>query len=68
MLPLLGITSDFGRYTSLVSPWLENGSLMQYLDRNSDSLGTGPRLQLVSIFYPYDAYIAVNQLLGRLVR
>lgn len=51
VLPLLGITTDFGRYMSLVSPWLENGSLMQYLDKNGDSLGVGRRLQLVSTVY-----------------
>jgi len=46
VLPLLGITADFGRYMSLVSPWLENGSLMQYLDRNCNTLGVGRRLEL----------------------
>jgi serine/threonine protein kinase len=51
VLPLLGITSDFGRYMSLVSPWLENGSLMQYLDKNRDTLGVTRRLQLVSRIY-----------------
>jgi serine/threonine protein kinase len=48
VLPLLGVTSSFGPYLSLVSPWLGNGSLMHYLDKNSDVLGVGRRLQLVS--------------------
>jgi len=48
VLPLLGITSDFGRYMSFVSPWLENGSLIQYLEKNGDELDLGRRLQLAS--------------------
>jgi serine/threonine protein kinase len=69
VLPLLGITSDFGRYTSLVSPWLENGSLMQYLDKNSDSLGAGPRLQLAcevaaGLSYLHSSHVVHGDLTG----
>jgi hypothetical protein len=47
VLPLLGITLDFGRYMSFVSPWLANGSLIQYLERNGGELDLYSRLQLV---------------------
>jgi serine/threonine protein kinase len=33
VLPLLGTVSHFGCRMSLVSPWMDNGSLMQYLCR-----------------------------------
>jgi len=31
VLPFLGITNDFSRFPSLVSPWMENGSVNDYL-------------------------------------
>ncbi|KAJ6611956.1 kinase-like domain-containing protein, partial [Mycena sp. CBHHK59/15] len=31
IVPLLGITYDFGSHISMVSPWLENGTLNDYL-------------------------------------
>lgn len=34
ILPLLGYTMDFGPYPACISPWMENGTVMQYLERN----------------------------------
>ena len=48
VLPLLGTVSHFGRYMSLVSPWMDNGSLMQYLQECGDDMGLVRRLQLVT--------------------
>jgi serine/threonine protein kinase len=49
VLPLLGTVSHFGRYMSLVSPWMDNGSLMQYLQECGDNMSLMRRLQLVSL-------------------
>ncbi|KIK92336.1 hypothetical protein PAXRUDRAFT_147566, partial [Paxillus rubicundulus Ve08.2h10] len=38
---------DFGRFPAMVFPWLENGPLTSYLERQRDSLSTGKRLALV---------------------
>ncbi|KAF7976172.1 hypothetical protein HWV62_7324 [Athelia sp. TMB] len=46
VLPLLGTVQHFGRYISLVSPWMENGSLVQYLKECGDDMGILRRLQL----------------------
>ncbi|KAL0946368.1 hypothetical protein HGRIS_012599 [Hohenbuehelia grisea] len=32
IVPLLGIVSDFGPYTSMVCPWMEQGNLIKYLE------------------------------------
>jgi serine/threonine protein kinase len=48
ILPLYGITSDFGTHDSMVCPWLENGNLNKYLERRGDSLALGERFEIVS--------------------
>jgi serine/threonine protein kinase len=47
ILPLLGIARNFGPYISMVSPWLENGSLTVYLRKYKD-ITLSDRLRLVS--------------------
>jgi len=49
VLPLCGTTSDFGPYTSMVCPWMDNGSVSRYLERCGDILSVSDRLQLVSL-------------------
>jgi hypothetical protein len=49
ILPLLGIARDFGVYISMVSPWLEKGSLTMYLRAHKD-LGLSDRHRLVSFW------------------
>jgi serine/threonine protein kinase len=66
VVPLLGITSDFGRYMSLVSPWLDHGSLSHYLRQFQDTLGIIHRLQLVSppyIIHNFTRFIIFLRLL-----
>lgn len=56
VLPLLGTVSEFGRYMSLVSPWMDNGSLMQYLQECGSAMSLIRRLQLVRLSresYPF---------------
>ncbi|KAG5651731.1 hypothetical protein H0H81_007669 [Sphagnurus paluster] len=46
ILKLYGIASDFGHYSSMVCPWMEQGSLSKYLERSGDILSTSDRLKL----------------------
>ena len=50
ILPLLGITFDFGRDNpmGMVSPWLENGDLNGYLERCGAALALCERFRIVS--------------------
>ncbi|KAF8838106.1 kinase-like protein [Paxillus ammoniavirescens] len=47
VLPLFGTTTGFGRFPAMVCPWLEDGTLLSYLERWDDSLTTGQRLVLL---------------------
>ncbi|KIJ10899.1 hypothetical protein PAXINDRAFT_172003 [Paxillus involutus ATCC 200175] len=47
ILPLLGIVTDFGRFTALVYPWLVNGTLTSYLQRDKEQLSLRDRLELL---------------------
>jgi len=46
VLPLFGTVMGFGRFPAMVCPWLENGPLTSYLERERDSLSAGQRLAL----------------------
>lgn len=48
ILPLLGITSDFGPYTSMVCPWMEDGDMHNFLQVKEQTLTLSNRLDLVS--------------------
>ncbi|KAF8839138.1 kinase-like protein [Paxillus ammoniavirescens] len=48
VLPLLGTTMNFGQFPAMVCPWLENGSLISYLERQYNNLTGVERLTLVS--------------------
>ncbi|KIK93122.1 hypothetical protein PAXRUDRAFT_789472, partial [Paxillus rubicundulus Ve08.2h10] len=48
VLPLLGITMNFGRLPAMVCPWLGNGSLTSYLGRRNDTLTSIERFSLLS--------------------
>ncbi|KAF9230141.1 kinase-like protein, partial [Melanogaster broomeanus] len=48
IVPLFGTTMDFGRFPAMVCPWLENGQLSSYLERQGNTLTTGERLTLLS--------------------
>jgi hypothetical protein len=50
IVPLLGITYDFGRGNpmGMVCPWLENGNLNGYLERRRSDLVLADRFRTVS--------------------
>ncbi|KIJ63433.1 hypothetical protein HYDPIDRAFT_29675 [Hydnomerulius pinastri MD-312] len=48
VLPLFGTTTDFGHFTAMVCPWVENGSLTSYLERRDNVLTTEERFGLLN--------------------
>lgn len=47
ILELCGTVSNFGPYTSMVCPWMENGSVSQYMEKAGDLLCIAERLRLI---------------------
>ncbi|KIJ63427.1 hypothetical protein HYDPIDRAFT_29670 [Hydnomerulius pinastri MD-312] len=47
VLPLLGVATGFGPFTAFVCPWMPNGTLTTYLERNADQLSLRDRLELL---------------------
>ncbi|KIJ09700.1 hypothetical protein PAXINDRAFT_87099, partial [Paxillus involutus ATCC 200175] len=50
ILSLLGVATGFGPFTAMVCPWMDNGTLTSYLERNKEQLSLRDRLELVSHF------------------
>lgn len=48
VLPLLGVTSDFGPYTAMVCPWIATGSLYHFLGDNKETLTMAIRLKILT--------------------
>lgn len=48
ILPLCGITYGFGPVPAIVSPWMSNGSLSTYLEKNYDSLSAAHKFGLLA--------------------
>jgi hypothetical protein len=48
ILPLCGITHNFGPVPAIVSPWMDNGSLSTYLHKEYDNLTETKKFSLVS--------------------
>jgi serine/threonine protein kinase len=48
ILTLCGITYGFGPVPAIVSPWMSNGSLSTYLDKNYDSLSQTHKFSLLA--------------------
>ena len=64
VLPLLGTVSHFGRHMSLVSPWMDNGSLVQYLQECTDDMCLIRRLQLVTVsLIPHSCLVRIDECL-----
>lgn len=51
VLELCGTVSGFGLYTSMVCPWMKNGSVTKYLESCGDILTVEDRLRLVGGFF-----------------
>ncbi|KAG2134524.1 kinase-like domain-containing protein [Suillus clintonianus] len=47
ILPLKGVTEGFGKLPALVAPWMENGSLNDYLRREHSKLSGHQKLELI---------------------
>ncbi|KIJ09886.1 hypothetical protein PAXINDRAFT_17062 [Paxillus involutus ATCC 200175] len=47
ILPLLGVATGFGRFTALVCPWMDNGTLTSYIEHNRERLLLRDRLELL---------------------
>jgi hypothetical protein len=50
ILPLLGLCRGYGALPGLVSPWMDNGSLMYFLYRSHKTLTRYERFRLVGNF------------------
>ena len=48
VLPLLGTVTGFGLVISMISPWMEEGDLTQYLRKNEGLLQRTDRVDIVS--------------------
>ncbi|KIJ09441.1 hypothetical protein PAXINDRAFT_102246 [Paxillus involutus ATCC 200175] len=69
ILPILGVATGFGRFTALVYPWVENGTLASYLQRNREQLSFRDRLELLrdaaaGLCYLHSCSIVHGQLTG----
>lgn len=51
VLELCGTVTGFGPYTSMVCPWMKNGSVTKYLENCGDILTVEDRLRLVGGFF-----------------
>jgi hypothetical protein len=51
VLELCGTVTGFGPYTSMVCPWMKNGSVTKYLESCGDILTVEDRLRLVGGFF-----------------
>ncbi|KAF8842577.1 kinase-like protein [Paxillus ammoniavirescens] len=69
ILPLLGVATGFGRFTALIYPWMENGTLASYLQRNREQISLRDRLELLrgavaGLCYLHSCSIFHGQLTG----
>lgn len=47
IVPLLGVTQNFGSHLAMVCPWMNEGNLNHYLDNKKAELVLRRRLQIV---------------------
>ncbi|KAJ8581555.1 kinase-like protein [Rhizopogon salebrosus TDB-379] len=48
ILPLWGVTDDFGPYPAMIYPWVNGGALTGYLERHQDSLSPQDKFSLLN--------------------
>ncbi|OAX32312.1 kinase-like protein [Rhizopogon vinicolor AM-OR11-026] len=48
ILPLLGVAYKFGPYPAMVCPWVTNGALTGFLERQQDKLSSHDKLSLLN--------------------
>ncbi|KAJ8583892.1 kinase-like protein [Rhizopogon salebrosus TDB-379] len=47
ILPLWGVANDFGPYPAMICPWVDNGALTGFLERQQDTLSLEGKLSLL---------------------
>jgi serine/threonine protein kinase len=48
IVPLLGVTSDFGKSIAMVCQWMNQGTLSEYLEKEKENLRLHDRLNIVT--------------------
>lgn len=48
ILPLWGVATDFGPYLAMVCPWVDNGTLTDFLERQEDTLSFEDKFALLT--------------------
>jgi len=49
ILPLWGVANNFGPYPAMICPWVKNGTLTDFLEREQDTLSSQDKFTLVSL-------------------
>ncbi|OAX33964.1 WD40 repeat-like protein, partial [Rhizopogon vinicolor AM-OR11-026] len=69
ILPLWGVANNFGRYPAMICPWVKNGSLTGFLEREQDTLSSQDKFSLLNdialgLQYLHDKTIVHGDLTG----
>ncbi|OAX32303.1 hypothetical protein K503DRAFT_623285 [Rhizopogon vinicolor AM-OR11-026] len=48
ILPLWGVASNFGPYPAMICPWVKNGALTGFLEREQDTLSSHDKFSLLN--------------------
>ncbi|KAJ7444697.1 kinase-like protein, partial [Mycena latifolia] len=48
VIPLLGISFDYGEYMSMISPWMEGGTLSSHLQKPASTFGIDEKLKFLN--------------------
>jgi hypothetical protein len=58
IVPLFGVAGGFGSLPALISPWLKNGALTGYLEREHEMLSYTRKFALVGLILHYIVFTA----------
>jgi hypothetical protein len=50
ILPLWGVADYFGPYPAMICPWVDNGALTGFLERQQNTLSFQDKFSLVDLF------------------
>ncbi|OAX34481.1 kinase-like protein [Rhizopogon vinicolor AM-OR11-026] len=69
ILPLWGVANNFGPYPAMICPWVKNGTLTSFLDREQDMLSSQDKFSLLNdialgLQYLHDKTIVHGDLTG----
>ncbi|OAX32055.1 kinase-like protein [Rhizopogon vinicolor AM-OR11-026] len=69
ILPLWGVANNFGPYPAMICPWVKNGALTGFLEREQDTLSSHDKFSLlndivVGLQYLHDKSIVHGDLTG----